>query len=805
MANDRVTNTPRRKPFLSLDHDYLVLLLLLIVNHLPIFQRQVVPVDDGMYIFHIFHYNYSEFLFCGDIARWLPYGMYGVPSAFDQLICLSPMCYLVGFLGALAGSRNVVLLFKIAILGEKLLFVTGLYLLTRTVYTNRLVRLLTCAVAILAMFWFTQFWFDWRIYYLLPFTLYFLIQFFRQQHAVFLWAAGLTAIASSLGSLIYFAPLLLFILTVFCSVMAFDGWRAFRALVRPSWSNLVGLAALAFCATAYCWQASHCLDDVALMAGGRDAKTAVVPLETFLTYGPPADSQILTSFLTGWPPYGGTTLYIGLLPLFCALWGVFNSRSTIFWAFLTAALALILLSLGGMTARLIYYFPAMSLYRHIGLVYGPVRLLLLLCSGFGLERLITCVTTRAELASRGLLRYLPAVVLAAAIPLDLWSAKALGDFTAHWGENALTPNDLNFLMVCGRFVLYLVLAVGVLVLVQLGCLQRTFWQSWAAVGLSLVLLADVGSFRYLNHITVPRVPEDAAHSLKLYRARPLSFCDRRCDSPTDPIACEALRQYKAFRSPAGHDTYTMAYNFLQCDPSFPRFRTDQMSQKAQQLLLARGGKPKQWPDEAFLPTNDPWLLNALGCSGSKVQITSQVLQVAGPAVQGFDAVRKIPPSSQCLLLRVHSGSGSEDLQAEPPCDLAENTLQDPTDAADQPMELVSPPPCAGTVEVLHFSANALSLKARVFAQDPCWLSYADSWHKDWRCTVNGTPATIIEANGAFKAVQLAPGESVVRFRFEGGVRYPLSLLVAGIGVLLALAGLAHSLWTVRGTMQQAAS
>src|SRR5262249_53525898 len=150
--------------------------------------------------------------------------------------------------------------------------------------TNRLVRLLTCAVAILAITWFTQFWFDWRIYYLLPYNLYFLVQFFRQQQAVFLWAAGLTAIASSLGSLIYFAPLLLFILTVFCSVMALDGWRAFRALVRPSWSNVVGLAAFAFCATAYCWQASHCLDDVALMAGGRDPKTAVVPLQTFLTY-----------------------------------------------------------------------------------------------------------------------------------------------------------------------------------------------------------------------------------------------------------------------------------------------------------------------------------------------------------------------------------------------------------------------------------------------------------------------------------------------------------------------------------------
>jgi hypothetical protein len=76
------------------------------------------------------------------------------------------------------------------------------------------------------------------------------------------------------------------------------------------------------------------------------------------------------------------------------------------------------------------------------------------------------------------------------------------------------------------------------------------------------------------------------------------------------------------------------------------------------------------------------------------------------------------------------------------------------------------------------------------------LYYADSWHKDWRCTLNGQAVGIVEANHAFKAVPLGEGETTVRFSFDGGIRCPLSRFLAIFGILSALAGISYGTWAI---------
>ena len=44
-------------------------------------------------------------------------------------------------------------------------------------------------------------------------------------------------------------------------------------------------------------------------------------------------------------------------------------------------------SLGGTFASAVYHLPGMPLFRHIGLVFGLGCLLLLLASGYGIDRL----------------------------------------------------------------------------------------------------------------------------------------------------------------------------------------------------------------------------------------------------------------------------------------------------------------------------------------------------------------------------------------------------------------------------------
>ena len=52
------------------------------------------------------------------------------------------------------------------------------------------------------------------------------------------------------------------------------------------------------------------------------------------------------------------------------------------------------------------------------------------------------------------------------------------------------------------------------------------------------------------------------------------------------------------------------------------------------------------------------------------------------------------------------------------------------------------------------------------SQQTAWLLITDTWYPNWRATVNREPVPILQANGAFRAVPVPPGESVVQMDFQ---------------------------------------
>ena len=79
-----------------------------------------------------------------------------------------------------------------------------------------------------------------------------------------------------------------------------------------------------------------------------------------------------------------------------------------------------------------------------------------------------------------------------------------------------------------------------------------------------------------------------------------------------------------------------------------------------------------------------------------------------------------------------------------------------------------------TLNVDNFSANSLSLSISNSFPDPAWLVYSDAYTPGWHAIVNGTPAPVVEAYTAFKAVRLAQsGNNTVRFFYDTGL--PLDL------------------------------
>ena len=123
---------------------------------------------------------------------------------------------------------------------------------------------------------------------------------------------------------------------------------------------------------AWALSARSAFDGLTITSPGRDQGSGKVHLPVFLTYGGNPQRNIAVNMLAGTRTSFQTdnTYYIGLLPLLLVGFALFRSHNPFFYGLLLGAWALVLLSFGGWFARLVYHFPLMAYYRHIGTSTG---------------------------------------------------------------------------------------------------------------------------------------------------------------------------------------------------------------------------------------------------------------------------------------------------------------------------------------------------------------------------------------------------------------------------------------------------
>lgn len=66
-------------------------------------------------------------------------------------------------------------------------------------------------------------------------------------------------------------------------------------------------------------------------------------------------------------------------------------------------------------------------------------------------------------------------------------------------------------------------------------------------------------------------------------------------------------------------------------------------------------------------------------------------------------------------------------------------------------------------ELTHFSPHRLDIRAE--AENPCILVVAQSYHHNWKARIDGHPTAVLRANGAFQAVALPAGRSLVSLKY----------------------------------------
>jgi len=734
----------------SLDPCAAFLMLLVGVVNAPYLAANVVPVHDTFYNFANFEVFYSRFFHARDLVHWYPYGTYGHPAALFQVISLSPLDYLFGLFGALLGARDPLVLFNLASIAEHGVFVLSIYVLARRLFSARATALVLGVAACGTVVWHVQQWFELRFFYLLPLVLYFAVTFLEQRSPARLWMAGITCVAWGLGNVPYFAPLwALVLLTVLApSVLAFR-WRGSRAFA-PTPVNLLLFAVLCAGAASYAYAGLHSLDFVAMYEDGRDVVTGRANLETFRAWGGNADLlTVARSFLSAWPPHlpvgrgADNSVYLGLLPLVGFGLALARERARMFVGLVAAAGVLVWLSLGGLFAAAVYYLPTMSAYRHVGLVYGLVKTLVLIAAGYGIERLWEMwprLPRNPFLWMAGAAFAIEAIGLALRLPIRV----------AHPEGAELWPVLLSV-----RLALYL----------GLGAASLSFGRSLKA-GMLAALVLDLGIYQWASYQEVVRLAPEAPARFEGIRVRGWGYQPQRLATSTLLPPGEETRQtQQAFglaKDLGPSRAYWVTYNLARFDPCRAEYWTDTRPFGVDALL--------ELETELGLNFDD-----ILGCSAPKLRLVSDALLVeSGPAARRafLKEVERDRPWRD--VIRVASGGRPSASQG--------STL----DGSD-----------AGTVSVTSFSPDELVAETHVAGSTGAWLVYADAADPGWRASIDGLEIPIAEANLAFKAVWVPSGEHVVRFSFGDGLgrlaswslavfgaAYGLALLV-GLGLCLA--------------------
>jgi hypothetical protein len=756
-------------------------LLLTIVCWLPYFANSVVPIHDSLYVAESFHCFYSELLAHGELARWFPYGSYGLPADHYQM-ALSPAHYAVGLVGLAFGVDDTLVLSKIAMLLNELLFAYGLFLLSRELYALELTQFLVSLGGVLSVSWLHQTMFNFAVFYLLPLVMLQLLRFFKTGNPTHLYLAGIVEICGVLGNVPYVPPLHFWMLTVFSIPLIGESPQSLKSLLTAR--NLANpwlwiLVALTAGAGLFFIGAS---ENLAIHSPGRDPATGQASLEVFLNYGRQPMAAPIFGWTTGGIPHGPNTYYVGLFPLVLFVFALVTERHKAFIGIAAACAFLIWLSIGGWFARACYFFPGMSLYRHIALVYGMIGMLLLLGAGFSIEHVALRLAGLGSTA--GPLRWRRAAgpaVTGALILADFWFSRRDGDFHLPRHFPGWEPFlAFRILVYCAAIPIAYRLARG-------SSKHRSRRAFLPALVLGLAYILDVGSFRVHVFQTIPTTEPEAV-ATSLFKASGMPYRAVRSQLPADERGQMAIESLTRALPYCNNANYSLFCSFAGIDPCRPIFRTDLLVRGIDEMIRARGGHPGPYPADDYLPRTDEPFERSLGCGVPKLRLTDRALF----SDDGAEAARMFAGLADPDSAVVLSPDGGNR-----PCRHA--TEIGDGDIREQ----------LGTIEVAKFSSNRLRVQVRVQNPGPAWLVYADAWHPGWTVRVDGNLATVRRANLGFKAVGVDSGEHEVDFVFIDRFRTILAHVVAIAGttsgislswLLLASWGssAATRYWNVRG-------
>lgn len=583
-----ISSTLRSVPTIIWSGLSLVLLQFLILA--PWFSEHILPQHDLFVTYSVFHGFYRAWFYHGELMRWLSLVNWGVPSNLAVLAHLRPSSYLVGAIGSLFDIRDTLILFKAAVALDHLFFLAGCWALSGCLYRFGLARWTVCASLILAQSWFLQPYFSFWFYYLLPQVFYCLYRFAEEYQPEWLWRAALVEFVSQAGGLVYGPPVHLLLILIFLAVVVRDKRAALSSLAhRSAWTSptlgcalLIGLALGILTVGAF--------EGMSLVSPGRD-QSGSVSLQTFLEYGRLPLMQVfagLTSYALALAP---VSYYIGLLPLLGLFVTGVRCQDRQYWAFAAMAFLLMAMTMGGVIAKLLFHFPAMSSYRHLSLLWGLWKLPAIIAAGFGLDFLAIASTAQPN---RAMTKHGTGAVVAVICYLAV-------ETILHW-----RPEDAH-LAFEGALTGFEIAGAPLALLIGAATAAFLMPQRGLAPILALVVIADLAMFQIAVQTHLPF--GEVSASPHLFEVEPLKWPATLASEPGGALARDRRDWVHAPRR-LRHAVYDLSAQFVGEIVCPDRVRRD-LATAAFVQLLRHHGEPRP---------GVPTLSTVLGCGAPTVRI-----------------------------------------------------------------------------------------------------------------------------------------------------------------------------------------
>jgi len=225
------------------------------------------------------------------------------------------------------------------------------------------------------------------------------------------------------------------------------------------------------------------------------------------------------------------------------------------------------------------------------------------------------------------------------------------------------------------------------------------------------------------------------------------------------VPTNILLKYQAWTNAAGAEYQVSISSILQWDPPMPEFRADWLASNVVEMQkILRKVSPQD------LPT-------VFGSDGLKFRLVGDT-----------SAIHVKTDRAAFQFIESWTGWSKQVILTDPS---SENTTNTPLRAVSN-----------SRLNLGEFSANSFTLSLWNGLAQPAWLIYADAYSPNWHATVNQKPVPILEAYGAFKAIQVQPGANQVHFYYSGGIHWVclnVFAVMSGFAVAVALLWL---LWLI---------